>query len=167
MIFINVLLWVQGNRRLYECLHISKFSKTSYINVSHYIAGMAHYTLVSLACYLGMRTYSSGESVSLVPTFFDWLIMFAYVVLATRQYYAHRHLASLVKYSLPNFKYVASPHYLQEIGIYATLFIFSVKDGWDIVSCNFLFALVFVTVNLSISSIETYRYYQEKFKDEF
>ncbi|RLV90609.1 Polyprenol reductase [Spathaspora sp. JA1] len=165
LFIINTLLWLQGVRRLFECLFMSKFSKTSYINISHYIAGMLHYILISLTCYLGKKSYSDSPIGNI--TVVDGLLIISYIILAKGQFNNHYHLSHLVKYSLPNFQYVASPHYLQEILIYTVLFIFSVKHGWDSISRNFLCALVFVTINLSISSIETYRYYQVKFKDEF
>lgn len=165
LILIHKLLWIQGFRRLLECLMISKFSPTSKMNISHYIIGLSHYILISLATYLGLTTYGSSEVANY--TIFDTCLMISFGILSLLQFSAHYHLASLVKYTIPNFKYVASPHYFYEILIYLIFFIFSIKEGIDIVSLTYASALLFVLSNLTLSSIETFHYYQDKFKEDF
>ncbi|RCK55520.1 Polyprenol reductase [Candida viswanathii] len=165
LMLIHRLLWVQGLRRLTECLTVSKFSTSSKMNFSHYAIGLSHYILISLATYLGLLKYGSHE----IPDFtvFDAVLSIVFGVLSLLQFSAHYHLASLIKYTVPDFAFVASPHYFYEILIYAVLLIFSVKDGYDMVSLTFASAWFFVVSNLTISSVETYRYYQDKFKEEF
>lgn len=165
LMLIHSLLWVQGLRRLTECLIVTKFSENSKMNISHYFVGLSHYILISLATYLGLLRYGSHKVVRY--TTFDDLLIVSFGVLSLLQFSAHYHLASLVKYTVPNFNNVASPHYLYEILIYTVFLIFSVKDSIDTTSWTFAAGWLFVTSNLTISSIETFRYYQDKFKEDF
>ena len=166
LILIHRLLWVQGIRRLTECLTITNFSKTSKMNVSHYVVGLSHYILVTWATYLGLSTYGSHQ----VPnnyTVFDIVLIIGFAICSLLQFQAHYHLSTLVKYTLPDFNFVSSPHYFYEILIYTILLSFAIKDGFDMVSVTFFTAWLFVISNLSISSLETFSYYQKKYKEEF
>ncbi|KAL6450563.1 DFG10 Polyprenol reductase [Candida maltosa Xu316] len=165
---IHRLLWIQSVRRLSECLFVSKFSPTSKMNISHYLIGVGHYVLVSLATYLGLSTYAPSFDAKLVNySYVDLMLMFCFGVLSILQFSAHYHLSSLVKYTVPSFKHVASPHYLYEILIYTIFAIYSAKNGLDLTSITFMSSWLFVVCNLTISSLETYKYYSEKFKDAF
>lgn len=165
MIIIEKLLWIQGLRRLIECLTITNFSPTARMNIAHYLIGMAHYILVSLGCYLGLQTSYSTVKASLTIT--DCVLITLFAISSVQQFLNHYHLSTLVKYSVPQFKLVSSPHYLNEIQIYLVLFLFSIKNGWNLTSLTFFSCLAFVIVNLSISSIETHKFYQQKFREEF
>ncbi|KAG7662318.1 DFG10 [[Candida] subhashii] len=164
---IQKLLWIQGLRRLAECLTITNFSKTARMNFAHYFIGMAHYIMVSMSCYLGLIVTKSQQGDASPLTLADYCLIILFITSSIQQFFHHYYLSTLVKYTMPKFKLVSSPHYLNEIQIYIILFGLSVKNGWTLTSINFLTCLLFVTVNLSMSSLETYKYYQLKFKDEF
>lgn len=161
---IQILLWLQGGRRLIESYAVTKFSPKSTMNFSHYIVGMAHYILISTATYFGLWE-SCSASTALTTT--DYILIFVYGVAVVQQFKVHNYLANLRKYSLPQFKIVASPHYFWEIVIYTVLFTFSVKERVNMISASFLAALAFVSVNLSITSLETYKFYVQKYGHDF
>ncbi|KAG7662319.1 uncharacterized protein J8A68_004213 [[Candida] subhashii] len=167
MLIIQRLLWIQTGRRLLECLFLSKFSKTARMNIAHYFIGYAHYILVSLACYIGLTTYYTSDTQKVPLTLADYCLIIWFIVASIQQFLNHYHLSTLIKYTVPKFKLVSSPHYFNEIQIYIIFFILSVKNGWSLTSLNYLCCLIYVMVSLSISSLETYKYYQLKFKEEF
>jgi len=164
MRLINTILIIQGARRMIESFAVTKFSPTSYMNITHYIVGMSHYVLIALATYLGL---SGNCSASAALTIIDYVLIAVFGIASVQQFRAHYHLAHLVKYSLPKFKVVASPHYFYEVVIYTVFMLFSVKNGINLTSLMFISSLIFVVVNLSVSAVETYRYYQHKYREEF
>ena len=161
---INKLLLLQGARRMIESFVVTQFSTTSYMNITHYVVGISHYVLISLATYLGLSGSCAGSA---VLTITDYMLIAIFGVASLQQFRAHYHLAHLVKYSLPKFKLVASPHYLYEVIIYTVIMAFSTKNGINLTSFMFISGWVFVVTNLSVSAMETYHYYQLKYKEEF
>ncbi|KAI5952099.1 DFG10 [Candida theae] len=161
---INKLLVIQGARRMVESFVVTKFSPVSYMNFAHYAVGMSHYVLIALATYLGLSGNCAGSA---ALTIVDYFLVAVFGVASVQQFLAHSHLAHLVKYSLPKFKVVASPHYSYEVIIYTVIAIFGAKNGLGLTSLMFASAWVFVVTNLSVSAVETYRYYQVKYKEDF
>lgn len=166
---VSNLLAIQAFKRLYENLFVSKFSDSK-MNILHYIFGIMFYLAVSLTNFAAMFPYYGGEyKVDLeLP---DWLFIFAYLFYLVDQYQNHVHLASLVKYTIPTFRLFelcASPHYLDEIIMYAVMTRFYVVcDGMGWIKIDFILISLLVVANLSVSATETYRYYQIKFGDKF
>ncbi|CAK9439540.1 uncharacterized protein LODBEIA_P36400 [Lodderomyces beijingensis] len=161
---IQGLLVLQGGRRMAESFLVTKFSPTSKMNFSHYAVGLSHYVLIAMATYFGVNEFCATSATF---TIMDYLLMAMFGASSYQQFSVHYHLANLHKYSLPSFQTVASPHYMWEVALYSVLLIFSVKDGVTPMTWSFLAAWVFVVVNLSITSIETYKYYKSKYPDEF
>lgn len=161
---INKLILIQGARRMIESFVVTKFSPTSHMNVAHYVVGMSHYVLIALATYLGLSGNCAGSA---ALTIVDYVLISVFGIASVQQFQAHYHLAHLVKYSLPSFKVVASPHYLYEVILYTIIMIFSAKNGLGFTSLMYISAWVFVVTNLSVSAVETYHYYQVKYKEEF
>ena len=84
------------------------------------------------------------------------------------QYDCHTHLASLVKYSLPDhpfFARLACPHYFAECVIYAALSIVSAPKGQMVNSTVFV-ATVFVVVILGVSAKVNKEWYRQKFGED-
>lgn len=75
------------------------------------------------------------------------------------------YLASLPKYTLPAhpmFQLVICPHYMAECLIYLSLAFLAAPHG-SIVNVTLLTALIFVSVNLSISASTTKEWYVRRF----
>ncbi|KAK6205164.1 roles in filamentous growth, cell polarity, and cellular elongation [Scheffersomyces amazonensis] len=175
--FIHVMMSIQAIRRTIESFTITKFSSNSRMNFTHYIVGLAHYILISINCYGSLVPFSQS---SITPktgingiTVIDIILFTVFLLASIDQFLNHYHLSTLKKYTIPSkFKYVSSPHYLDEIIIYVLFFISSIKNitrfsSISIIHLNYLLSTVFVVVNLSISSIDNYKWYKLKFKDEF
>ncbi|CAL9728695.1 hypothetical protein MOUN0_E03686 [Monosporozyma unispora] len=123
------------------------------MNWSHYAVGIWFYSVVHIILNIKLN---SGEINNKLNTNAFYL----FIISSVEQFRSHLILSKLVKYSLPTdglFKYVCCPHYLCEVGIYASLVLYNVE---------FLFPLVWVIASLSVSAIETRYYYKTKFKDQ-
>lgn len=84
------------------------------------------------------------------------------------QHDCHAYLASLPKYTLPVhpiFQLLVCPHYTAECLIYLSLAIISAPRG-AIVNRTMFTALVFVTVNLSVTAATSKEWYERKFGRE-
>lgn len=150
---ITWLLLFHSIRRLYETLYIAKYTNKSRMNWSHYAVGLWFYSVIHLI--LNIKLYSGEIKPSL-----NRISFYLYIISSVEQSRHHLILSKLVKYSLPTkglFKYICCPHYLCEIGIYASLIVYN---------SEFILPFVWVVVSLSISAVETKHYYQSKFKDQ-
>ncbi|EDO15875.1 hypothetical protein Kpol_1009p22 [Vanderwaltozyma polyspora DSM 70294] len=151
---ISWLLLVHSLRRLYETIYVSKYSKNSRMNWSHYIVGIWFYSVLHLIVRIKLHQGKISKDINIVS-----LVIF--IIASWDQYKNHRVLSELVKYSLPTkrlFKICCSPHYFDEILIYSSF-----------VSYNneFIWLLIWVIASLSISAIETKAYYKDKFRHQF
>lgn len=167
---IFYLLWLQSFRRLLESLYLTKFSLKAKINVFHYIMGLAFYVSISLNCFLSLLPFYLNSAI--IPTnlgfdLIDTVLVTLFLLLSIDQFQNHYHLSKLLKYSLPKFgmfQLVGSAHYLDEIMLYLIVAIISnLHDQLSIIDINYVLAWAFVSVNLSISSLESYAYYKAKF----
>lgn len=161
----NILL-AQSFRRLLESLYITKFNPSAKINVSHYLAGMIFYTTISINTFIGILREELAhllESAS-VPTYF---LSVLYVCASLDQYYNHLYLSRLVKYTVPTrglFSILAAPHYFDEVVIYlvvALLGHIECSVPSSITEGNFWLSLIFVLTNLSLSALESNKYYEK------
>ncbi|ODV82323.1 uncharacterized protein CANTADRAFT_4334 [Suhomyces tanzawaensis NRRL Y-17324] len=155
---IHYLLWVQGVRRTIECFCFTRFSPSSPINILHYLVGIMHYTLVSVVSGVALTLHKLDRVLALTTA--DIVLVIAFLAVSVQQFRHHHHLASLKKYSLPAFKHVACPHYFDEIQLYTIIFILSAKATPQtlLVPLSFLGCLVFVLINLGVSSLDSYNY---------
>lgn len=161
-----VLLTIQATRRLVESFYLTNWGSTSQMHVSHYLVGILFYVGVSMVCCLGLCEEPSGSLL------FGWLeiaLITIFGVISIDQFDNHRHLATLVKYSLPTFRLfnlVSCAHYFDEIVLYLVVAIeIYVRGTVSKTTYAFLSAWIFVVVNLTVSALETKAYYEVKFDD--
>lgn len=162
---IHILLLIQGIRRTYESYVITKFLPTSRINILHYIMGMAHYIGICVITAILLESIGPCRGWYWTITYTDIFLVGVFLYASVDQWQNHAHLASLPKYSLPMFESVALPHYANEVQLYGVLFLLSMGTGNKLVGANYLACLVFVAVNLSISSMQSLDYYRANFKE--
>ncbi|XP_038063390.1 polyprenol reductase-like [Patiria miniata] len=129
------LLFIQGTRRLYECLFVSSYSKST-MHVAHYILGILLYSLI------GMTIFAEGPDLQ-QPAPFDnvwqlgeqlqWFNVVGVGMFFWATYHhhvAHKIFAGLRKgdkdrsHKIPRgdwFELVSCPHYLAEILVYVAI----------------------------------------------
>ncbi|KAF5209942.1 3-oxo-5-alpha-steroid 4-dehydrogenase [Clavispora lusitaniae] len=134
------------------------------MHISHYFVGLYFYVCVAIVSFCGLVV---AQEESKRPR--QWLAIAFFALFSVDQYNNHRHLAALVKYSVPTFgmfRHVACAHYCDEIVIYfaVTVAAWTREPNME-VSVALFSAWVFVLVNLSVSGLESLRYYQTKFDD--
>jgi 3-oxo-5-alpha-steroid 4-dehydrogenase 3 len=163
---VQYCLFVQGVRRTIESYWVSKPGARARMNICHYALGMAHYFLIAAHTAISLL---QTQPMPLAPTAMEVVLVGAFVAASLMQLINHHHLSTLVKYSVPNFWLVSCSHYLNEIEIYLVLAVMVCKQSTSnwMIPLNYVVCLVFVVVNLSISSIETHRFYQHKFPHAF
>ena len=91
-----------------------------------------------------------------------------FVLASFTQYYCHKYLASLVKYTLPErqmFRWVVCPHYTSECLIYTALAILAAPKG-HLFNGTALAGLGFVVTNLAVSADSTRKWYEQKFGEK-
>lgn len=183
-----LLLSIQGLRRLSECLTQPRGSSSMWIG--HYLIGFAFYLATGLAIWIealpALKAFHQlGHGLDYSPTpyyqppyklpfqnksalgFLDVFFMLAFAKASTSQNTSHRHLASLVKYTLPSsspFQYIIAPHYTAECVIYLSLAVLSRPKGSSL-NHTMAAALVFVVINLGISADGTKTWMRNKFGD--
>lgn len=168
-LIVWLLLTIQATRRLFESFVLTNWGSTSRIHVSHYLVGNLFYVGVSLVCYLGLSEDVGPESGFLRFGWLEAALVVIFGVFSIDQFQNHRHLALLVKYSLPSFRLfnlVSCAHYLDEIAIYLVVALEIIARGRAAkTKFAFLAAWMFVAVNLTVSALETKSYYGLKFDD--
>lgn len=88
-----------------------------------------------------------------------------FIIASGLQHGCHKYLTSLQKYTLPRhpaFQRLICPHYTAECLIYLSLAIIAAPEG-ESLNKTILAALVFVTVNLSITADASKDWYEAKF----
>ena len=150
---IALLNLTQSVRRLYECLHISRFSPSAKIHIFHYLVGLIFYASIDVLPFM-MHWLHEEDTISLGLISIPILVF----LLATYdQSFSHLVLSKQKKYTLPNvglFKYVVCPHYMDECLIYFSLFM--------IRPCTPLFLVTtWVIINLSASANQSYIFYKD------
>ena len=170
-----LLVWLfltcQATRRLYESYHVTRWGNASKMHVSHYFLGLGFYMGVSIICFCGLQSHhgDSGNGVTGTGFFWTLLLVAFFAICQLDQYRNHKHLAALVKYSVPKkglFSLVSSAHYCDEILIYFTVVLLAFTRGRLIAEDWALLSIwIFVVINLSISALETHSYYLTKFED--
>lgn len=158
-----MLLLIQGSRRLYECIYVSK-SGTSKMWVGHYFLGIGYYVVMSIAVWVegtGLHyplsccainradhdgplvaidkfdfTISSVHSLIGPPSAKSFFGILLFILASGMQHDCHTYLASLKKYTLPAhpaFDLIVCPHYFAECVIYLALAIMSAPRGRGVV----------------------------------
>jgi 3-oxo-5-alpha-steroid 4-dehydrogenase 3 len=151
---IVLLNLVQSIRRLYECLYVSKFSKTAKIHIFHYLVGLFFYSTINIIPFL--ENYDGNFYPIRWFQPFTFLSIFIYI--SIKQYQTHFILSKQKKYTLPKtnlFKYVTCPHYFYESLIYLIFFLIRPSLSYALIS-------IWVVINLSISANQSYIFYKSK-----
>lgn len=184
-----VLLQIQSLRRLYECLFVSKASK-SRMWIGHYLIGLAFYLVTNIAVWIELSefafrsqnhhltnaAYNSDLNVAKTsePSMID-VVNYARLIAciyffahsSLQQYKVHNYLASLKEYRVPDhpiFKVtnLVCPHYSYEVNIYLAFTIMTAQST-RILNVTMLCATVFVVVNLGVTADLTKRWQMQKF----
>lgn len=186
------MLTLQGARRLYECWAVMRPSASQMLGV-HWVLSVLVYLSMSMAvwiegsgktphfilccreamasCHLTLQRLASildgepfGDDAE-ISTLRTAAAIGLFIGASTQQHQAHKHLASLRKYTLPHqglFRYIVCPHYTCECLIYVALAIASAPQA-HLLNRTLLSGLFFVMVNLGATAKNTKVWYAEKF----
>ncbi|KAF2139615.1 uncharacterized protein K452DRAFT_289614 [Aplosporella prunicola CBS 121167] len=164
------LMLVQGLRRLYESIALSKPS-TSKMWITHWLLGLLFYGGMSAAVWIegSPALHVAPGATSQLPSDVKTLLgigLFGWA--SAKQHESHVHLASLRKYTLPtqsSFRHIVCPHYTFECLIYLALSFVAAPEGqW--LNKTVLCALIFVAVNLGVTADGTKEWYAAKFGED-
>ncbi|KAG9949273.1 hypothetical protein KCU85_g4372, partial [Aureobasidium melanogenum] len=165
-----LLMLLQGLRRLYECLELTKPSNAR-MWIGHWALGVWFYASMSVAVWIEGAPTLLKESFNLshltieppsLRTFVGCLI---FILASGVQHDCHAYLASLRKYSVPEhpvFHRLVCPHYFVECLIYFAISIVAAPAG-AVLNWTIVCALVFVAVNLGVTAAGTREWYVQKF----
>ncbi|KIH55596.1 3-oxo-5-alpha-steroid 4-dehydrogenase [Ancylostoma duodenale] len=161
-------------RRLWETLCISVYSDTT-MNIFHYGVGLIHYTILPLTVICESKGIADNRYglvfASSAISSVQWVGVALFFLCNRQQHLIARDLAALRKGPdelISNyahgicyggwFDYVSCPHFLFEIGIYASL--------WLVLphAYTYQFLLIFVVVNQLFAAQITHRWYRRTFK---
>ncbi|KAF2091794.1 3-oxo-5-alpha-steroid 4-dehydrogenase [Saccharata proteae CBS 121410] len=161
-----VLMLVQGLRRLYESIALSRPS-TSRMWVTHWILGLLFYATMSVSVWVeGVPALlSSREAPNLFALRGSIYVLCIFIWASMNQHFAHAYLVGLRKYTLPSkgmFKKVVCAHYLFECIIYLALSLLAAPAG-QVFNKTVLCALAFVAINLGVTADGTKAWYETKF----
>lgn len=189
VMIVVVLMGIQGSRRLYECITLSKPS-TSKMSGPAWILGILFYLVMGVTVWVeGIRKHSEpfnitradmnpasllavesfstslSDNEGLAKAFFG-LPLFIFASFAQHQ--CHVHLASLKKYSLPTdkwFQLIISPHYTFECLIYLALAHIAAPRA-QLFNKSIMTGLFFEVINLGVTAESTREWYAKKFGAE-
>ncbi|KAF4983340.1 hypothetical protein FZEAL_1232 [Fusarium zealandicum] len=163
-----LFMTLQGSRRLYESLYVSK-PGSSPMWVVHWALGLVYYTTMSIAVWVEgssaiLASWDSPNKPLQVPHNVLLALVF-YSVACLKQNQCHRYLASLEKYTLPSegwFGHIVCPHYTCECLLYVAIAWVAAPPG-QLFNTTVLCGLLFVAVNLSATAHGTRKWYTDKF----
>lgn len=187
----SVLFLIQGCRRLAETL-VLRSSSSSKIWIGHWLLGIGFYCGMSIAIWIEGTANIIKHELNIhdfevnVPSARSFLCLLLFTFASGIQHDAHVYLANLGAprgemdrnigysrstveteklYQLPShpaFNWTLTPHYLAECVIYFVLALLAAPDG-RLVNSTLFCALVFVTVNLGVTAVDTRRWYANTF----
>ncbi|XP_043467090.1 polyprenol reductase isoform X2 [Leptopilina heterotoma] len=168
-----LLVVIQTTRRLYETHYINIFSDGK-INISHYLVGFIHYTLLP-ASILGE---SEGFHKDLVTNYQeslklkDWIAALIFLWMSYQQLQTNLILANLRKdkngvvvtkeHKIPRgglFDYISAPLQFTEIGMYVALQILLSQGE------AYFFVCLWVISNQFITGLLSHQWHRNTFKD--
>ncbi|KAI0416681.1 hypothetical protein F5X98DRAFT_177461 [Xylaria grammica] len=168
VILVWFLMGLQGARRLYECLAVLQ-SSSSRMWVIHWLLGNGFYLCTSVSIWIegsgSIRCSGQNCLGSKFPFFKSMTASLVCLIAWFMQYKCHRHLAGLKKYSLPEdglFRYLVCPHYTCECLLYLSMAIVAAPEG-QLYNRTLACAVLFVSINLGVTSNGTKLWYEEKF----
>ncbi|PVV02311.1 hypothetical protein BB560_003237 [Smittium megazygosporum] len=176
-IYILGLYTIHLFLRMYETTLLQPFSPAK-IHVGHFITGIIFYILTPFAVFVdGIYKNGNPPSSNTVVLLLSSTLFFYSVY---KRYKLHCILYELKKstvcasaakkgeielYNIPTgewFNLISSPHYLAEILMYFSLFVMAGGN-----SVTFMTLLFWVVTNLTISAIETHKWYKQKFGSKY
>lgn len=119
-----------------------------------------------LTAHLGSILSQNPPQINTILTARTAVAITLFTAASLNQHRAHRHLASLRKYTLPHeglFAYIACPHYTCECLIYVALALASAPAG-RLFNGTLLAGLFFVVANLGATAGNTRAWYVDKFE---
>ncbi|KFA78020.1 hypothetical protein S40288_05245 [Stachybotrys chartarum IBT 40288] len=164
------MMALQGSRRLYESLYVSKPGSSPMWSV-FWIIGLGYYTAMNIAIWIeGSGAIIDSWDPIHAPTlnFLTARIvggLALYTFACWQQNACHRYMASLRKYTLPSegaFAYIVCPHYTYECLLYVAIAIATAPQG-GYANRTVLTGLLFVATNLGATARNTKQWYGEKF----
>ncbi|XP_073826227.1 polyprenal reductase-like [Musca autumnalis] len=173
----SVLMTLQCARRFYETNFVQIFSKTSKMNLSHYMVGYLHYFGAIVALLLNTEGFVKGSLPSSFSftkiTLLQYVCIFVFHFSWSQQYKSNMILVNLrknpntgkvetEKHLMPMggfFNVVSSPHMLFEILMYISLLgIVGASLTWKLV-------VVWVFSNQLMNALLTHKWYKDNFKN--
>lgn len=154
------LVLLHSLRRLAESIKITNWGEKSKIHITHYLVGIWFYFFLNISIMLQLlKAYETFtvKSSSLITL----IAVVSFALASYDQLQNHIHLSKLQKYSLPTrglFKLVACAHYLDELIIYISLALADRNTNIALLQ-----SVIWVATCLSISAINTKKYYDVKF----
>jgi 3-oxo-5-alpha-steroid 4-dehydrogenase 3 len=166
------LMALQGTRRLWECLMLTKPSQST-MWVFHWLVGILFYGVTGVSLWIeGIPTLESTDwkfnDILSAPSFRMAVFLPIFLLASILQHRIHVHLASLKKYSLPShpaFNKIVCPHYTAESVLYLALTFLAAPQG-HLVNGTMLCATIFVIVNLGVTADISKTWASEKFGKE-
>ncbi|KAK5102558.1 hypothetical protein LTR70_000416 [Exophiala xenobiotica] len=172
----RLLLQLQGLRRLYECVHVAKPSR-SRMWVGHYVIGIAFYVVTDVAIWIepALEAKMSSPPVGIrgitplvildAARVTACILIFFYS--SYKQYQVHAYLAGLKEYRVPDHPIfedtnLVCPHYGYEVNIYVALTMLTARDT-RILNTTMLCATSFVVINLGVTADMTKKWQMQKF----
>uniref|UniRef100_A0A914W2I4 Polyprenal reductase n=1 Tax=Plectus sambesii TaxID=2011161 RepID=A0A914W2I4_9BILA len=171
------LLWLHSVRRLFESLFVSVYSDTE-MNVLHYLTGLAHYFLLPLVVVAETSGFLTATEFSTSVTSIGPMQLLGVLMFLLCSFNQHQcltkfasmrrnHLGNITNYAhgIPFgglFDLVSCPHFLYEIGIYASLFL-CLKMAHHL----WVYVLIFVVINQTIAALITHKWYSDRFKSQY
>ncbi|CZS99887.1 related to DFG10 protein [Rhynchosporium agropyri] len=166
-----LFMMVQGTRRLYESLTLTKPSESK-MWIGLWLIGIAYYVFMGVSVWIeGIATLSHNGLSSLevgLPSIKTSIAASVFVSASIVQHECHKHLASLKKYSLPRqywFQRVICPHYTSECAVYLAIALLAAPPG-QLFNKTVLAGLGFVASNLGVTADSTRKWYVTKFGAE-
>jgi 3-oxo-5-alpha-steroid 4-dehydrogenase 3 len=168
------LLFLQGSRRLWECISFSKTSSSRMWFV-HWALGLGFYLAAGVAIWIeGSRALLLNDfsiahfQMTNAPSLRTFALVPLFLVASGLQHDSHHYLSSLKKYTLPEhpmFRGVVCPHYGAECIIYLSLALVAAPRG-EWINKTMLACFVFVAVNLGLTARNTKQWYAQKFGND-
>ncbi|KAH8803262.1 3-oxo-5-alpha-steroid 4-dehydrogenase-like protein [Xylogone sp. PMI_703] len=170
-----VLAWslmaIQGFRRLYECLILTKPSQSS-MWIGLWLAGIGYYLCMGISVWIEGTLLIKERIPNLLqvsmPSLKTCIAIAVFMIASGIQYDCHVYLASLKKYTLPNrglFRSIICPHYTMECLIYISIAIISAPPD-QYMNHSVLVGLIFVVTNLAITADASLKWSIERFGRE-
>jgi 3-oxo-5-alpha-steroid 4-dehydrogenase 3 len=181
-----LLMFIQGSRRLYECITLNKPSNAK-MSAPAWLLGVAFYAVMGVCVWVeGIRENHRRRLKNLKLTIKATLLthdislenfitpklplkslmaIAIFVFGSLVQHDCHQYLFGLKKYTLPDYRYfqkIVCPHYTSELLIYLGIAIGAAPVG-EPLNKTIAMALFFEVVNLGVTAESTREWYSKKF----